>query len=303
MTEMIDNVFENFLYTTGESIGNNVVGAVTWKLLNSIEEATGGTHLPAVSVLGNMVDLSTFTIEGIAKTAMFGISALTNIGNIVTSIGSGGGLELGAWGGAEYTHRGGDFTSTVGGVQSTKSGSRTITSGASSDTKKAAIASTEEDQEAQKKLSKESTKDEITIETFYKEVFDRRTVINVVDNPVKKEVTQVVATATDIASKTSQIYNLIDKCVASGRSAFNVKIVNYDDMPLPRFPSSIDIKTISDIDSKAVDKLADAISTGSSDNNSGFTIDELKDALEDVTIRVEDYDVYNELVEINSNLY
>jgi len=175
-SEMIENVFDNFLYTAGESIANNTGTAITWKVLSAIEGATGGIHLPAISVFGNMLDLSTFTIEGIMKTGIFGLSALGNVGKIASSIASGGGLDLSIWDATEYTRRGGEFNPTVGGVQSSVSGSKSRTSGASSDTKKESLNSTKEDQEMVKQQSEDLSEGAKNVDDLYKALFEERKV-------------------------------------------------------------------------------------------------------------------------------
>ena len=89
--EMIKNVLDNFVYSIGSEISQNAVSYTIWQVTDLIEKATGGIHIPAVSVFGNMVDLSSFTLEGIMKTGLVGLSTLGQIGNIVSSLNSGGG--------------------------------------------------------------------------------------------------------------------------------------------------------------------------------------------------------------------
>lgn len=185
-SEMIDNIFDNFTYTAASDIANNFVGALTYRTLSMIEEFTGGIHLPAIGVMGNFIDLSTFTIEGIAKTAIFGLSALGNLGSMISSVANQGGMELGVWGGTEYTSRGGNFTPSTGGVQSTTSSSQSVTSASSSDTKKESLSSTEEDQETMKKSSEESSDDKYNIDDFYRATLIDNKKIYVYDPLVEK---------------------------------------------------------------------------------------------------------------------
>lgn len=205
MTEMINNVFDNFLYSSGESLARNPATAILWKTLNVIEGVTGGIEVPSVYIGGFGLDLH-MSVEQLMRTGMFGLSAISQVGNMLSSIQNGGGMNLDIWGGTEFTQRGGNFDSTVGGVQSTKSGSKqVITSGSSSDTKKAAIATTEEDQEEQKKKSKEQMEKEITVATLYKEIFEKQTPINVLDNPVLDKLTEMMAPLETIETKTTSI--------------------------------------------------------------------------------------------------
>ena len=203
---------------------------------------TGGIEIPFVNVYGFGLDLN-MSVEQLMKTGMFGLSALGQIGNMVSSISSGGGMDLGAWGGTEYTQRGGNFSSTVGGVQSSKSSSsKVVTSSASSDTKKQAMAETEEDQENQKKSSKESMKDEITLETLYKKIFDEKEPIYTLDSPVKSKMAEVVVAVNRVNTNTKNVYELL----SSTDTSIRTKITNWDDMPaFPTIPAQKDTVNIS----------------------------------------------------------
>ena len=298
-TEMIDNVFDNFLYTVGESIGNSVGGAVTWKLLSTIEEATGGIHLPAISVFGNMVDLATFTIEGIAKTGIFGLSALANLGTMITSISNGGGLDLDAWGGTDYTKRGGDFVSTIGGVQKTKSGSRAISSASSSDTKKSAIASTEEDQESQKRTSKEFMADEISIETLYNELFENKTAIYTIDNPANIKLVTLVVATNSMRDKVFELHNLM----SSNGKGIKVEVTNPGAFPRTSIPDKISLsdESIGKLGTELEIKIVGNVENPTN-NNGSHTISDLVNLLANGTIHVSDDDVTTAIRRLNAEL-
>lgn len=302
-SEMIDNVFDNFLYSTGESMANNPVTALMWKTINLIEEHTGGIELPFVNVMGFGLDLN-MSIESLLKTGMFGLSALGQVGNMATSLMSGGGLSLDAWGGTEYTKRGGNFTSTVGGVQSSVSGSKAVTSSASSDTKKQALSSTEEDQENQKKASKESMKDEITLETLYKELFEKKTPVYTLDFPVREKMSEAVAALSVMKTKTEEIHTLLTQ----KDSPLRVEVSNLGSIGsfLPKYPTSMNV---SSIDEGTLIKLADKISKGvvgkagrTGDQEGVYTISDLVYILMNGTIRVSDSSARDQLLELNKNL-
>lgn len=254
MTEMIDNVVDNFLYTAGESIGSNMGKALTWRLLNIIEGATGGIHFPNVGVMGNFIDLSTFTVEGLAKTAMFGLSALGNIPTMITSILSGGGLSLGIWGFDEYTKRGGNFESTVGGVQSTVSGSRTMASSSSSDTKKQAISETEEDQKNAKESAESMMDGEITLETLYNTMFKDHESIYTINKPIENKISTIVTTVNDINSKIENLYHIVN---GYKNDVMSVKVNNISDFKLNDLKP---VKTIG-LDGNTIRALAQSIAT------------------------------------------
>lgn len=85
VSQYIENLFSNYQFETGASLSRNVVSNVTWKITDMIQGVTGGINIPAISVLGNMVDLNT-TVENLIKLSMVGISTLGDIGNIVSNL-------------------------------------------------------------------------------------------------------------------------------------------------------------------------------------------------------------------------
>jgi hypothetical protein len=302
-TEMINNVFDNFLYTAGETLANNPVTALMWKTLTVMEEVTGGIEIPFVNVYGFGLDLN-MSVESLLKTGMFGLSALSNVGNMVSSIASGGGLDLDSWGFKEYTSRGGEFQSTVGGVQSTKSGSKTLTSASSSDSKKQALSSTEEDQEEQKKSSKESMKDEITLETLYKEIFEKKTPIYVIDSPLNSKTETIVTAVSNVNNKVSQLYDLLSSSSSMGIRAY---VTNIDKTPTTTVPSSFTISKIND--KNFTQELAKQIAQGVLGSSDDTTVDgvatlsDIANILLTGVISVRDDVTSRTLQEINSNLY
>jgi prophage DNA circulation protein len=291
------------LYTAGETLANNPVTALMWKTLTVMEEVTGGIEIPFVNVYGFGLDLN-MSVESLLKTGMFGLSALSNVGNMVSSIASGGGLDLDSWGFKEYTSRGGEFQSTVGGVQSTKSGSKTLTSASSSDSKKQALSSTEEDQEEQKKSSKESMKDEITLETLYKEIFEKKTPIYVIDSPLNSKTETIVTAVSNVSNKVSQLYDLLSSSSSMGIRAY---VTNIDKTPTTTVPSSFTISKIND--KNFTQELAKQIAQGVLGSSDDTTVDgvatlsDIANILLTGVISVRDDVTSRTLQEINSNLY
>jgi hypothetical protein len=227
MTEMINNVFDNFVYSAGESIGNTALGAITWKILTLIDTATGGDlKLPEITMFGTGVNI-TSSIPNLIKTGIFGLSAIGQIGNIIDSIDSGGGMDLGIWEAKEYTTRGGKFDSTVGGVQKTTSGSKNVTSSSSSDTKKAAIESTSEDQEEGIKRSEEAMKDKVTLETLYNTLFDKRKYVEVRDFEILPKLSTI---SNSVASVNTHTTSIINKLNATDDNAIKVNVVNFSQL-------------------------------------------------------------------------
>ena len=78
------------------------------------------------------IDLNT-SVTQLLKTGIIGFSLLGQIGNIIGSISSDGGLDLSAWGASDYTSRGTGFTGITAGVQETTSQSLTVGNSSGSD--------------------------------------------------------------------------------------------------------------------------------------------------------------------------
>ena len=77
-SQMLDTVFDNAMMSASTAIGNNSGVYATWKVLNVIEDLTGGIAIPAISVMGNMVDLHQ-TVTGLAKTGIAGLSLMGSL--------------------------------------------------------------------------------------------------------------------------------------------------------------------------------------------------------------------------------
>lgn len=168
-SEMIKNVVDNFVYSLGSEITQNAVSYVLWEVTDLIEQSTGGIHLPAISVFGNMVDLSSFTIEGMMKTGLVGLATLGQIGNIFSSIGNKGGLSMDAWNYADTLQRGQIETQTAGSI-STTSGSTYVGSSSSSDMKNSSIASATEDAGEVSEITNADNESEYTFDDWYKAI-------------------------------------------------------------------------------------------------------------------------------------
>ena len=176
--EMIKNVLDNFVYSIGSEISQNAVSYTIWQVTDLIEKATGGIHIPAVSVFGNMVDLSSFTLEGIMKTGLVGLSTLGQIGNIVSSLNSGGGLSLSGWNYADTLQRGQISETTAGSVAST-SGSMTVGSSSSSDIKKSSLSSAASGADEVSEITNADQEDTYSVDDIYKAMYKDKTPVPV----------------------------------------------------------------------------------------------------------------------------
>lgn len=178
--QKVDNIMDNVTYTLGKGIADSPFTYATWKMANMLESATGGTHLPAVSVFGNMVDLSSFTLEGIMKGSVLGLSAMGTLMSAMSSLLSGFGTDLSAWGGSEYTSRGKGFSGILSGVTSGTSYSGYVGSASSADMAGASLTSATASAEETSKITNKGVESEYTFEDFYKAVLIENKPITVV---------------------------------------------------------------------------------------------------------------------------
>lgn len=120
---MLEKVFDNAVLTASTTIGSNIVTYGIWKVLNIIEDLTGGIAIPAVSVMGNMVDLHQ-TVTGLAKAGIGGVSLM---GSLLSSMFSGGNMfgtfDYNAWGYDAFTKR------NPGGIKGISKGTASGSSG------------------------------------------------------------------------------------------------------------------------------------------------------------------------------
>ena len=82
ISNILGNALNNFTYQTGMGIAGNAVTRALWDITDLIQGVTGGINIPAISVMGNMLDLET-TVENLAKLGIVGVSALANTGKII----------------------------------------------------------------------------------------------------------------------------------------------------------------------------------------------------------------------------
>ena len=132
ISQMIENVFDNFMTGVAGNIAGNAGSYVTWKVIDLVEKATGGIAIPTAGVMGNFVDLET-TVTGLMKTGIVGMSVIGQIGSILKGLSSGGSLSLDTWAGEESTSRGSGFGAITSGYSKTTSTSAYIGSSSGDD--------------------------------------------------------------------------------------------------------------------------------------------------------------------------
>ena len=87
ISEMISNVGANAKFSLASSIASNPALSALWQITDMIQGVTNGINIPAVSVMGNMVDLNT-TVENLMKLGVVGAGSLSMIGEIINGVGN-----------------------------------------------------------------------------------------------------------------------------------------------------------------------------------------------------------------------
>ena len=166
-SQMLDTVFDNAMMSASTAIGNNAGVYATWKVLNVVEDLTGGIAIPGISVMGNMVDLHQ-TVTGLAKT---GIAGLGLMGSLLGSLFNGslfGTTDVGKWGYEEFTSRGsgtkGISKGTATGTSESSSMSM-VGSASSDDIKSTSLSDATDDAEEDSEITNKNVKDNADIYT------------------------------------------------------------------------------------------------------------------------------------------
>ena len=155
ISEMIDNVVDNFKTGIAGNIAANAGSYITWQIIDFVEQLTGGIAIPTISVMGSGIDLET-TVTGLMKTGMVGVSTIAQIGNILAGLGGKGGLNLDTWGYEDTLRRNGaGFTGITSGYTSSISGSAYIGSSSGSDMASHSVAAASEEGSEQIKSAQE----------------------------------------------------------------------------------------------------------------------------------------------------
>ena len=166
-SQMLDTVFDNAMMSASTAIGNNAGVYATWKVLNVVEDLTGGIAIPGISVMGNMVDLHQ-TVTGLAKT---GIAGLGLMGSLLGSLFNGslfGTTDADKWGYEEFTSRGsgtkGISKGTATGTSESSSMSM-VGSASSDDIKSTSLSDATDDAEEDSEITNKNVKENADIYT------------------------------------------------------------------------------------------------------------------------------------------
>lgn len=166
-SQMLDTVFDNAIMSASTAIGNNAGLYATWKVLNVVEDLTGGIAIPGISVMGNMVDLHQ-TVTGLAKT---GIAGLGLMGSLLGSLFNGslfGTTDVDKWGYEEFTSRGsgtkGISKGTATGTSESSSMSM-VGSASSDDIKSTSLSDATDDADEDSKITNKNVEENADIYT------------------------------------------------------------------------------------------------------------------------------------------
>ena len=112
--ERYSTALSNITFSTAEKISADPLAYTTLLITDLVNNVTGGLPIFTSGVMGNFLDLSAFTIEGIIKTAVIGANLLSLTGQIVDAVqGNTVGLTTKdiwkRWGASQLTPRGDGF--------------------------------------------------------------------------------------------------------------------------------------------------------------------------------------------------
>lgn len=164
--ELVQNMLANAKYSLATNVAKNPVLQALWSITSLIQSYTGGINIPAISVMGNMVDLNT-TVENLMKLGIVGIGSLGMIGDVVsgltsTYIPASMLTKLGITGKVQTVSRGGGFLSGLSGL--TQSASAVIsTAGGSQDIYSGTVQAAKT--EAQQTFDEEKAKQDTLVKT------------------------------------------------------------------------------------------------------------------------------------------
>ena len=135
MSEMIQNVFDNSMFSMASRIAGNPALASIWKVTDMIQSTTGGINIPFINTFFGGIDLNA-SVEQLIKLGIVGISSLGMIGDVISGLGSS--LvpstmlqKLGIFSGNTAIRRGGGLTTMLSGF--TESSSTYVGQGSGSD--------------------------------------------------------------------------------------------------------------------------------------------------------------------------
>ena len=211
--EKMSNIWANGQYTLAGSMASSPAAYLTYKMAALLESTTGGIALPAISVMGNSVDLET-TVADLMRVAGVSVGIMGSIGPMLSGIASSfngqamlSQMGIGSGSGLEVTRRGGDGKSVSGGGGGAKDLSGSMSGGGKQTTSSSGYMGNANSSDIKNKTLQEAedTKKQHMIEAKEESEATQIDVINI--NVLK-------------------IYELLD-AVTNGRRSLSVKVESY----------------------------------------------------------------------------
>ena len=181
--EMIENIYENLMWSMGETIGSNPVTALTHVINKQIVDAANGKgmNIPFINAMGFGLDLNT-DINSLINLGLVGYGLLGSIGPAISGLSSVAGLAgpLAMFGikSKDFTSRGRGFTSVLNGLETGTSLSSSVGSASTADTQQKTLTDAVDDAgEKQETMGSKASEheDDRTAENIYQMLFEERT--------------------------------------------------------------------------------------------------------------------------------
>lgn len=169
LSEMMSNLYNNAVFGVAQDQVNNPAIYAMNKMLDFMDNSGITINIPAISVMGNMVDLNA-SVNQLLRLGVGLSGAFSLMGNILGGLGAGGGLNLNAWNATEYTQRGSGMSASMDTLIGGTSSSTYVTTGSSEDMKSSALASATDDAQNTSKITNKNVETEKTFDDFYKAV-------------------------------------------------------------------------------------------------------------------------------------
>ena len=169
ISEMVSNVASNAMFGLGKEMYENPAVYGMMKMLDAMDTLGVKMNIPILSTMGNFVDLNT-DVNSLMRLALGMSQSINLLGNILTSIGAGGGINLSSWGGTETTQRGSAIGGVLGTLVGGKSSSTYVATGSTRDIKTSALSSATDEAEETAKITNKRVKAEKTFDDFYNAV-------------------------------------------------------------------------------------------------------------------------------------
>lgn len=168
---MTSTLYENAIFGVAEDIMSRPSTYAMFKMVEFMNEKKIDAPIPFINAFGSGLDLNN-SLAGLLNMGL-GLGQAMSLGlNILSGLGSGGGLILDAWGAQEYTKRGSGMTFSTAGVAGDVSGATYVSSGNSTDMKNSAISSATDDAEETGKITNKNNPDVYTVDDLYKAVIE-----------------------------------------------------------------------------------------------------------------------------------